>query len=77
MREKTSSVAYAVQSNINKSEIYIFTKRTVLCKEMSKLTEAAWVKSTLDYHFANKKEVEFEYRGYTIYLRKENETNKE
>lgn len=72
MEEKKVSIAYAVQSNIDKSDISIFTKRTVLCKEMERVSGVKWVKGTLDYHFGKKEETEFEYRGYTLYMRKKN-----
>jgi hypothetical protein len=68
---KRKPVAYAVQDDMDKTIIHIFTKRTVLCRVMEKSTGVKWVKGTLDYHFGKKKETEFGYRGYTIYMRRE------
>lgn len=69
-KEKISNVGYVVQSDINRSEVYVFTERPMLCKIMSAVTGGAgWSKETLDYHFTRLRKTEFQYRGYTIYMR--------
>lgn len=69
-KKKVADVVYSVQSEVNKNEFYNFTERPVLCDSMSKITGNEWSKDSLDYHFTRKKETEFTYKGYTIFMRK-------
>lgn len=68
-REKVKDVVYIVQNDINKNDVTPFTERPILCETMSVITGTEWSKDTLDYHFSKLKEKEFNYRGYTIFMR--------
>ena len=68
-KEKVKDMVYVVQNDINKNDMHPFTERPILCETMAILTGVEWSKDTLDYHFSKLKKTEFNYRGYTIFMR--------
>lgn len=51
------------------TEMEVFGERTVVCDIMSEITGVEWKKSVLDYNFSTMKRKQFNYNGYTVFLR--------